>query len=830
MADPPSEHGELNQANPYIAGSPVTVPEMFFGREDVFTFVREALVGRHRDNVIVLYGQRRTGKTSILHQLQHHLGPRYVCVFIDLHALALDSLGGALWELAASVNRVLRREHQIDLPRVDRDVFMADPRAQFENEFLGRVLDAIGDRHLLLMLDEVIRLQEQVEAGKLDKEIFIYLRHLMQHHERLSFLFSLGSGLEEMSKEYALLFNVALYKKISFLDRKSAVALIREPVEDLFQVRPDAVERILEITCGHPYFTQLICHSVFNRWQRQRTGHVGREDVDAIVDEAVERGLAVLKHVWEDSTPGEKAVLAGLAAVSDSAAEPVDSKTIAGVWSGRGAVLPERELVGAIQSLVARDVIVGQDTYAFAVELQRRWVRHYRRVEWVHEEIAPALAAWSSAQSPTVTADGPARVEPRRSPPFVSLAPTALAGLALLVAAAAFWLGTQRQGPIAWPAPTSTTLPGIPTIFADVPTVAPTATSGAAAPTTAPAPTSLAAAPTTAPAPASTSPPAVTKPAVVLAGDLALVNGLVFVGGAMWAATDAGLVRWTPDGVGQVVSASLGFGDDGREAVAVAPDGTLWIGGGGVAHARISGERLQQLGFYDRDDGLGTGAVRVVFVDTDGSIWAGGSPDSGRPPPLSHFDGKPGPDGRAWRTLDVPLNDATLATLQLSFWSIFRSDDRSLWLGLARDGLLRWDGTRWTHFPPLPASQSACDDVRVRRVLADRRGTLWAAASCQGVLRFDANSGRWQAVALGHAGAAKAMTRFANGDLWVAGAEFVARSADDGQTWSIVGSAAEGIFADASAIVEGPDGRAWLADYGGGISIFDGSQWRHLQR
>src|SRR5438128_878710 len=121
MDEPPASRADAARANPYIAGSPVTVSEMFFGRADVFDFVRQALVGRHRDNVIVLYGQRRTGKTSILYQLQRQLGPRYVCAFIVLHALALDSLGGALWELATSIIRVLRREHQIDVPRQQRD-------------------------------------------------------------------------------------------------------------------------------------------------------------------------------------------------------------------------------------------------------------------------------------------------------------------------------------------------------------------------------------------------------------------------------------------------------------------------------------------------------------------------------------------------------------------------------------------------------------------------------------------------------------------------------------------------------------------------------------
>src|SRR5262245_32130982 len=96
--------------NPYIAGNPVTGTEMFFGREDVFRFVRGALMGRHRDNPIVLYGQRRTGKTSVLSQMERHLGSAYVCVLVDLHGLALEGVAGFLWELANAIARTLRRE------------------------------------------------------------------------------------------------------------------------------------------------------------------------------------------------------------------------------------------------------------------------------------------------------------------------------------------------------------------------------------------------------------------------------------------------------------------------------------------------------------------------------------------------------------------------------------------------------------------------------------------------------------------------------------------------------------------------------------------------
>ena len=86
--------------NPYIVGSPIGQPLGFFGRANIFEAIEEDLIGTDR-HPIVLYGQRRIGKTSILRQLQRRLASQqYLPVYFDLMTRAYHPLDQVLFELA----------------------------------------------------------------------------------------------------------------------------------------------------------------------------------------------------------------------------------------------------------------------------------------------------------------------------------------------------------------------------------------------------------------------------------------------------------------------------------------------------------------------------------------------------------------------------------------------------------------------------------------------------------------------------------------------------------------------------------------------------------
>ena len=374
--------------NPYVAGSPVSRPEMFFGRDDVFEFVRTALVGQHQDNIIVLYGKRRTGKTSVLYQMHRNIDQRYLPILIDLQSLTMESPSGLFWEIASNIRRGLRREYQIDVPRPQREDFEADPLQSFQEGFLSVVGEAIGDRHILLMIDEAARLDEQVQAGKLPPDVFAYIRSLMQHASSLNFIFCIGERLETMQSQYALLFSVALYKEISFLDRKAAESLITQPAEGLYTYEPSAIDRIIEVTSGHAYFVQLLCHSLFARWQRDSKPQITAEDVDSVGSEVVERGSANLKFDWDESLPVERLFLSAMAEAMDGGAGLTTPQNVDEVLRRYDILVPQGELVSAHRSLIGKELVFGNEELRFAIDFLRLWVRQHERMEWVKEELS----------------------------------------------------------------------------------------------------------------------------------------------------------------------------------------------------------------------------------------------------------------------------------------------------------------------------------------------------------------------------------------------------------------------------------------------------------
>jgi hypothetical protein len=366
---------------PYVTGTPLKGDQVFVGREDVFAFIRENLLGAHQNNVIILHGQRRTGKTSVLYRLRQSMSETHYGVLVDMQGKPARGEVDFLYSLADDITFNLE-EHGIDIELPPRSAFEEAPEFFFRSRFLRALYPHLNGKNLLLLFDEFEEIQRRVEDGRLKPEIFQFLRNLMQHEERIDFVFSGTHKLEDLGAEYwSVLFNIAAYKPITFLSPTEVHRLMVEPVAAYnIEYDPLATEKIIYYTAGHPYFTQLLLHEMIVYHNETQRNYITVTDVREVTDRIVKRGEAHFKYIWAESTPEERQVLQAVAELLISTQE-VNVKELRHFLHARGCDSAdnwERALV----SLEGRDILCRNSSrtalYRFKVDLIRLWIDRTR--------------------------------------------------------------------------------------------------------------------------------------------------------------------------------------------------------------------------------------------------------------------------------------------------------------------------------------------------------------------------------------------------------------------------------------------------------------------
>ncbi len=365
---------ELRQEidSPYIIGVPLTQQqEIFVGRSDISARIEQLLLDR-RQPPLLLYGQRRVGKTSLLQNLGRLLPNAIVPLFVDLQGPASRARddAGFLYNVARAAVRSARQQRRLALPEIDRAALQADPFTCFD-EWLDEVEMALDGRSALLMLDEFEVLDSALTQNRFDSEAVLgMLRHLIQHRPRFKALLSGSHTLDEFQRWASYLINVQVIR-IGYLKEAEARQLIESPVAHFtLRYEPAASQRALDLTRGHPFLVQLLCAEVValkNEQPPSARRLAAVADVETAVTLALDHGSFFFADIEQNQvdTVGREIL-----------------RFIASYDEGQGA--PRQALVDFVPSLLAleqalaalqqRELIepVG-DGYRFQVELVRRW-------------------------------------------------------------------------------------------------------------------------------------------------------------------------------------------------------------------------------------------------------------------------------------------------------------------------------------------------------------------------------------------------------------------------------------------------------------------------
>ena len=304
----------------YIAGNsldPETAKNRFKGRIDIFREI-ESLTLSKQPPVLLLYGGRRTGKTSALKYLPYRIGANIVPLLVDIQGVAAATTLKALAEnLAKEIIEAARRlPRKVYLPNPDASKLAEDPFPALQT-WLTEIERRNPGKRFLLCLDEYERLSEVVEATS-SRVPLNFIRNLLQHQHKWILLFSGSHELSELPAYWSDYLINTRALRMTYLQESEAHDLILKPVENFRDIyEPTAVDAIIQVTRCQPYLVQLVCYEVvelLNRDIRRNrreadTAKVTAQDVKEIIPVVLERGAPYFQELWRSLADSDSSLL-----------------------------------------------------------------------------------------------------------------------------------------------------------------------------------------------------------------------------------------------------------------------------------------------------------------------------------------------------------------------------------------------------------------------------------------------------------------------------------------------------------------------------------------
>lgn len=267
--------------NPYIAGAPVLDSDLFFGRDQLVEQILQTI----HNNSLLLYGERRIGKTSLQHHLRRRLleleDPQYEFypVYVDLQGTPEERFFATLaedifHELAAALGDLQPGPEIADGSAYGYRELVRDLRAVI------KVLEERSAKRvkLVLLIDEVDELNDY------DPRINQKLRSLFMKSFAEN-LVAVVSGVEirkQWEKEGSPWYNFFEEVEVTAIGRDDAEALIMRPIQGVFKFDQGVVDRIIELTESKPYSIQRFCIALVNRLHEKNRRTITVADVEAV--------------------------------------------------------------------------------------------------------------------------------------------------------------------------------------------------------------------------------------------------------------------------------------------------------------------------------------------------------------------------------------------------------------------------------------------------------------------------------------------------------------------------------------------------------------------
>ncbi|WP_202223591.1 hypothetical protein [Okeania sp. KiyG1] len=383
--------------NPYTIGRPVYAPEYLFGRETIVSFIQEQLTSRAK--VTVLHGQRRIGITSCINYISRSVSvDGFMFVPLSLEGKYHNSLDEILYDFARDIVDWLGISRStITIP--SQEDIKAKPR-RFTRIFFKQIYNRLEGKNIVLLLDEFDVLWDD-SCSEINPFIK-FLTSIINREKKLFIVLFLGRRGNSLEFIGNLFGGKVSHEELGLLNKSDTENLITEVAEGILEYKPEAIEKIWELAGGHPYYTQLLCFSLFQQARNLDRWNVTRQDIEGIIDESLEKGEAAFLSTIEVLSARQKLILYAVAeaqkeATKSSKSNIVNPLVILERHHGKLTKKMKEELTKAAEHLVDLKFLqqIGEQKlgknvtpiYKVKIELFRLWLLHKLSLETEIEKV-----------------------------------------------------------------------------------------------------------------------------------------------------------------------------------------------------------------------------------------------------------------------------------------------------------------------------------------------------------------------------------------------------------------------------------------------------------
>ena len=289
--------------NPYAEHAKSNIvenPEMFKGRTELINRIYDTVMNT-KSKGYVLYGQKRSGKSSVLWHLENKFnsGLKAFAVYYQVGlAIAQDSNVEAnfYYRILTTIERKLNRLKSLveivpNIGKTNLKELMLNPPIVFYDR-LNEIKLAFSesaewrDKKLVLIIDEFTYIYYQIKKGTISQTFMQNWKAFIEDGG-FSVVVSGQDTMKQFMLEFQNEFGMFKPERLTYLDIEAAKELIDEPIWDTTNNRSrytrDSIDKIISLTACSPFYIQIICNELVRFMNAKKKPVLTPRDVEDVV-------------------------------------------------------------------------------------------------------------------------------------------------------------------------------------------------------------------------------------------------------------------------------------------------------------------------------------------------------------------------------------------------------------------------------------------------------------------------------------------------------------------------------------------------------------------